>query len=465
MDYQTLSRAIFLLLIVALATYFLHVNKNVKSSVERFEQQQQQPLTQQPTPVPKVQQEAVAKPQDVSEYSIDDKKKLIHRIYNKLYKRDPLEEETKFYLQYIETRAMTELQFEDVIATTAPILYKTIPQSSIDAKVYGTEDEVILTYNEILGRNPDPQELVAYSKKLKNDKTFNLDKLKQILISSIEYSRYMKMQTNNVNQTLLGGVTERQVNLALEEMYSSITGKELDADTLGFLRKKYVDFKFNEGKMAEFIKKFESDAAYCDRTAESDAIAQEMVQKSLQALQQKRANDEAKANDKEKGKDDEEKFKDVSQADLDAAFKNMQSNKDYMNELADICMSKESDYVLDSQGVFDAINKNASCVFDKNNIKRNKYETMLAKAIEDRNMSELKSLCDRNRAMFGNPDSEFVLRPDQKWGVPEKRTPVCNPSSACKVSNSVDQTALIGTLLPDARKTTVGSILPILPPR
>lgn len=473
MDYQTLTRAIFLLLIVALAVYFLHVNKNVTQNIEKFQQQpQQQPVTQKPTPVP-VKQEAKAQPQNISEYSLEDKKALIKRVYNKLYKRDPLDDEIKFYLEYIETRNMTEPQFEDVVATTAPILYKTIPQHVIDAKTYGTEDEVILTYNEILGRNPDPQELVMYSKKLQQDKTFNLDKLKQVLISSIEYSRYTKLQTNNVNQTLLGGVTERQINLALNEMYTSITGKELDGETLGFLRKKYADFKFNEGKMAEFIKKFESDAAYCDRTAESDKIAQEMTYNSLVALQQKRAKEEADADKSKSKKDDDkaktaEKFKDGSNVDSNGKVYNIYNiypNRDYVNDLADVCMTKESDYELDSQSVFDTINKNASCVFDKNNIRRNKYETMLSGAIEERNSDELKSLCERNRSVFGNPDSEFVLRPDQKWSVPIKRTPVCNPSSSCKVSPLTDQTALIGTLLPDSKKTTIGSILPALPPR
>lgn len=55
----------------------------------------------------------------------------------------------------------------------------------------------------------------------------------------------------------------------------------------------------------------------------------------------------------------------------------------------------------------------------------------------------------------------FVLLPDQQWVVPQPRAPVCTAGSqTCIVQPSLDQTALIGTLLEDANNMQVGSIMP-----
>lgn len=503
MDFQTLSRVIFLLLIVALAVYFLSVNKNVQANVERFEQAQAA-TTQAPTPV--VPKKPILSPgirKDLLDYTEEERKALIKEIYNKLYKRDPLDEETSFYLGYIKERNMTLSQLEDVIATTAPILYKTIPQSVIDSKnVYGTEDEVILTYNEILGRNPDPQELVMYSKKMKTDSSFTVDKLRQLLLSSIEYMHLSKMQSNTVSYNLLGGVTERQINMALDEMYKSITGKDMDAETAGFMKKKYIEFELNEGKMADFIRKYAANTPYCNKDANiTTEEAMKMMQMSLAAQKAKQqassgagasAAPNAGAAPRQAPPSAGAAKQPAQAAPSASAGANataakpsatqgassvkqeggvgpqtttlgaLPPNKEFVDNLKNACLTKESDYVVDTQSVFDTINKNASCVFDKN--APNKQETMLANGINERNREEMKSLCARN-SVFGNPDSDYVLRHDMSWAVPQPRQSVCMPASKCEVSSSTDQTALIGTLLNDADKTSLGSILPQTPPR
>ena len=122
---------------------------------------------------------------------------------------------------------------------------------------------------------------------------------------------------------------------------------------------------------------------------------------------------------------------------------------------------------LSSQSVLDTINnKSTTGVANYNTscLVKQKNETLLSDEINNRNMEELGSACARN-TKFMNADSDYILRPDQKWTVPEKRTPVCNPSSKCQVVDSTDQTSLIGTPLADSKKTSVGSILPYLPPR
>lgn len=80
------------------------------------------------------------------------------------------------------------------------------------------------------------------------------------------------------------------------------------------------------------------------------------------------------------------------------------------------------------------------------------YEsTLLSDEIDRRNTDELYAQCKRY--------DDLVLLPDQAWSVPQKRAPVCIPTERNNVSPSIDQTALIGTLLDDAKNTGVGSLI------
>ncbi|KAG2485351.1 hypothetical protein HYH03_015932 [Edaphochlamys debaryana] len=61
---------------------------------------------------------------------------------------------------------------------------------------------------------------------------------------------------------------------------------------------------------------------------------------------------------------------------------------------------------------------------------------------------------------FTNRD--LVLQKRFNWQVPQRRPPVCTPHGrGCTVFPQFSQTALIGTLLDDAKDTRVGSILPV----
>ena len=59
------------------------------------------------------------------------------------------------------------------------------------------------------------------------------------------------------------------------------------------------------------------------------------------------------------------------------------------------------------------------------------------------------------------PLEDMVLDPNCAWSVPQRRPPVCTRSDdGCRVCPRRDQTSLLGTLLDDATRTKVGSILP-----
>jgi len=87
-------------------------------------------------------------------------------------------------------------------------------------------------------------------------------------------------------------------------------------------------------------------------------------------------------------------------------------------------------------------------------------EQVLAKLVSERNLAELKYSCLRSKEKYANVDANMVLLPDQKWSVPQKHPEVCRMSGEFNYSPSTEQTALIGTLLDNAKDTEVGSIMP-----
>ena len=218
--WRQMSRFIFLLFIVILSVYFIYVNKNVTQNHESFAQ--------------------------------NDFQSRVHGMYVDLFKKEPSNDEMKFYIANYQNSGLNDQQLSYVIFTTAPIIEKSVVKQPVESN-YGTEDEVIVTFNQILNRNPTADELVMYAKMWKTDPKFNQDKLILILTSTDEYKRFEKIQTNEVNGTLLGGVTERQIALTVENMYAQATGKQIDQDTQKFLHKKFVEYKLDEKKLKDFL--------------------------------------------------------------------------------------------------------------------------------------------------------------------------------------------------------------------
>jgi hypothetical protein len=87
-------------------------------------------------------------------------------------------------------------------------------------------------------------------------------------------------------------------------------------------------------------------------------------------------------------------------------------------------------------------------------------EHVLAKIINERNLAQLKYDCLRGTSKQAGVSDNMVLLPDQKWSVPQERPEVCRMSGEFSYKPSMEQTALIGTLLDDAKDTQVGTILP-----
>ena len=113
---QSITRTAFLFFIIALSVYFIYVNKN-HHSTESF----------------------------VQKTDLQDK---IINLYKSIYNVSPSDEMVKFYTDYFNNSNLNDQQLKDVIAVTTPVLENS--SSNIDnEELYGTEDEVIVTFNQI----------------------------------------------------------------------------------------------------------------------------------------------------------------------------------------------------------------------------------------------------------------------------------------------------------------------------
>lgn len=502
MNYQTVSRLIFLLFVILASVYFMMVNKRPQRSVERFEEEQTSgaPSTA-PAPSPKV----APVPSQYDPDSIIESKDtqvnmdIIRDLFDANFGRQPSRKEVEFYIDYISTRKIKISELNAIIAGDNNVLKSTFEQNSsvgyqykASEPVLGTEDDVIEAFNEILYRNPDYAELRYYARKLKNDKDFSLEKLKQLLISSAEYKRLEKTQTNNAYSDTLGNVTDRQITFVITTIYKEEAKEDIDEDTLKFLKKRYLEFQLNDDTLRKFIKQyitfqkdFEKDIRNAAATGVSKGIepfgsslSQNIYTKNGStksdatdgsATDDASTTDGAKDGSTNTGSTTGSTTDSTKESGKEGAADDMDKrpNKELLKKIESLYQSDDSEYLDSSKVIKTLLQGNEEC----NNVDKDALEKrleamdkqMLAKLIYDRNMDHMKNVCRRNQK-YMNADENMVLFPEFRWSVPQKFPPVCTPLEKNEYQPLIDQTSLIGTLISDADRTKVGSILPKNPP-
>ena len=378
---------------------------------------------------------------------------IVTQLYKDLYPSQvPSTKIIAFYVDYAMRNSITESDLRRIM---------------LQKVIYGTEDEVTELYNLILFRNPDEAELVNFAKLLKEDKTFTIEKLKTILYSSAEYKRLEKTQSNKVYGDVMNNVTDRQLTHMVEEIYKQVTQKELvDADSIRFLKKKFVEQNLDEEKFKQFIKNYMNNEAPATATAaakEAPAAKEAQVAKEAPATTAAKEAPATAAAAKEATAAKEAPA--ATQEDLNKLrdeikkLREDRPNKPVIEILLKTANENNASYI-DSQNVLKEIKKEAKCVFDKEAIKQ--VQT-LAEIQQARNKQNMQSTCTRNMKALGY-DEDMVLDPSLKWSVPQKHPPVCTGGQN-DYKPDISQTSLIGTLLVDATNTKVGSILPMNPPR
>ena len=270
---------------------------------------------------------------------------------------------------------------------------------------------------------------------------------------------------------VLGGVTDRQITLIVTTNYKQVVGKEtIDSDELHFLKKKLVEFNLDEAVFRKFLEYYIKNQPFNQQMLASEKVKQFEQQKAAsvqqEALQQKQIDQMKKElytqvmTDIKKQSLLEQKANEGYTTQNGKQLTEVQAvNKTVTDALL---KAQEKENYLDSQDVLDTIKKEAKCVFDKNAGYQENQQTMAA-LIADRNKTQLKDTCVRNRTYLGL-DEDMVLDPSLRWSVPQRHPPVC-VGGKNDYQPTVDQTALIGTLLQDAKNTKVGSVVSPIPPK
>jgi hypothetical protein len=458
MNSQAISKIVFLVFVIFISGYVIFNNKTV--SLEGFENNKKSDDKDKVKEKPVVPQKPVE-----GEKSITQK---VNEIYKELYGADPKPAETAFYVKFFNNRETTPEYMKEIISTSAPTLQKTLKAGSlplIPDTPQGTEDEVIAIFNEILERHPDAEELQYYSTFIKGNPA-NLEKMKVLLLQSNEYKRLQKLQNNTAYGYLLGGITDRQLALMVVSVYNQVAGNasKLDDDTMKFLKKKYLEFQLDE----KVFKKFVQDFVLFDSSSKTANNNNKQVSMTTeQDAAAIRAN--AAITDKlaQSGFEKENKMNPASSSQVPSTSPqtkttetNDKAKEQYTNKEQQQCPPDSKKNTIDTDKLIKMIKDNADCQFSKNGVD-DKYRTeqSLANAVNDRNRDELKNICQRNKTFSKYHYEDMVLVPGQEWTIPQKHPPVCYGSKG-NYNPRVEQTALIGTLLGDAKDTEIGSIMP-----
>jgi hypothetical protein len=397
MELETVAKVVFIVFVVVLFVYIVVANKDVKrETMERFSEEQS------------------------SKKKVDKKehKSLEERIkttYIDLFTMPPTKAEIEFYVRFFKNKTEPSDQYlQEVISISAPTLKKTLqvgqPVTNKDI-ADGTEDEVLVIFNEILNRNPTPEELEFYSKMIKKGPA-QVERMKILLLQSQEYRMLQKLQTNKTNALTLRGVTDRQVTFTVTKIYKSMTrtDDDIDEETLAFLKKKYIEFNMDDEMFKKFLK---SMLSFKGATPSSSASSNKN-----NSNERKRANDTV-----------------TSKLENKAFSKNDES----------IQKEGKTSKNIDTSKMMCEIQQNAKSQFPRNS------ETMLSSEINNRNRDELRQICARNQRFSTFTDNDMVLLKDQSWSVPQRHPPVCVGGDT-NFNPLMTQSSLIGTLLDDGSK-------------
>lgn len=372
---------------------------------------------------------------------------------------------------------------------------------------------VIDLYNEILDRMPDTQELNYYSFRLTNTEDFDKGKLQTILYNSGERKMIEKNQTNVVNADAYSRLTTAELNLKISTLYKEVlkTEDEPPEVTRNFLKSKYIEYDMNDQKISDLIKLLQK---YDDVDLESNEFLKCSIEDDISKINNNNSNnsnnvdssiidsggmidtnstnntidinntiDTINTNSTNTNKNNNTNQKNNTN-------KNNKNNKNNNKKVDDIQKLKSEIAKISSElenigeecdniGEDDINNDNtgngkrAVYLDDVDDRTCSRRETKDAfydnlKKVQkttdymydyklDRDVSKIQGRT--NCKKYLNAYDDMVLFPEYKWSVPEKRQPVCYFEQS-RVNPSLDQTALIGTLLEEADNTKVGSIMP-----
>lgn len=404
----------------------------------------------------------------------DDIETMIGKVYMKELNRTPTPTELKIYgKKFMQNEMKSEYELIRILANSPESVNDAVTKESAKEDAMKKEDydvykQIIDVFNKVLDRFPNAAELNHYYTQVRASK-LTVKKLEETLYASREFELLSKNQVNVVHGELPGNITEKQVEIVLKSLYASVNGgKKPDTATYVFLKNKFVDFNLDEERMLRFMNNL--------KNAEVSGVGVAASRIPISKKEKKRVAKKAKGTDTETYLEHKpDLLNRVLEKPENVHVVGGNGSDDIENESVNVYSQGESTKAhkilkeaahdqISTQKVIENINDKHKCVFDKNKMEKileNNDKQALANFMNDRN-AERCAFDSKRVQKFSNADDNLVLFPEFKWSVPMQRPPVCSGNQNT-YSPLMDQTALIGTLLTDAKDTNVGSILPMYP--
>ncbi len=414
---------------------------------------------------------------------------MIRNIFIDVIAREPTPEEMNVYVkQYLSNEMKTGDELirilqnspEQALLKKAPT---TIPpkDKKLTKQDYEQYKQIIEVFQNTLDRSPNAAELNFYFNLSKKDNAFTLAKLRDTLLMSREFEILSKNQRNVVFGELEANITEKQLEMTIVGIYQSIYLTKPDPFAYKYIRQKFIDFNLDEDKLILFVKKLKSAEEEAKREAEkreaqskdtrapysSGPVKETTTTTTTTTTSRIPVKGETKNN-----KELYEHFVEKPKSLYGYVTEHYEDDEDddgeqrSVNVYTKTATSTESKILSADRNptsinqTVENIKESGKCEFDKNKLEKIlelNQRQLYADYLNDRNVDKCKFRTQQSKYL--NTDENLVLYPEFKWEVPMKKPPVCY-SIGNKYQPSVEQTALIGTLLKEAEDTEVGSIMP-----
>jgi len=380
-----------------------------------------------------------------------------------------------------------------------PDLFDPSTYTSVGKPDYELYKRIIDTFNEVLDRQPTPSELFENFNRVKSGEGgFSLKKMRDMLLGSGEFSRKDGIQNNSSSQDVAKAVNDAQIKDTVTQAYISAIGKPPTIATVEYLKEQYVKSGLDDAKLKLIIEGLSgkslksappvaapqppvvqtppplppavhTPAPVHNPTPVSAATpAPVPVAAPASAPVAKKEKTPASKRDAAVVLERPNIFNFYGVSDpsksvtCPAQKKAATCNKKTPHSKFPVPNYDPNDPNNFDNAMCGCLNKDAMGL----NLDR-RDQNMLAELQNDRNMEEVELGCGRAStdpmsqcaaapsSVYTNADDNGKLFPQFSWAVPDKRLP--QPPST--MYSQVDQTALLGTLLKDSEKTSVGSIM------
>lgn len=450
---------------------------------------------------------------------------LVKDVFMEVLKRLPTPTEQKKYMDlYLGNQMKTQQDLQFILRMDIESVVQSdssdVPELP-DKEDYNTYKDIISTFEDVLGRNPNTSELKFYYDLIKKN-GYDQKKIKDILLSSREHEILIKNQNNQVHGDLSANITEKQLEMAVNEMYNAVFFEYPDAETYKFLRGKFVAMNLDEEKLAIFIKRLKSAESDVTKMTPTGTPARTSSTRTptgnpsmttafpkIPPMSSAMTPTMTPAMTPAMNPTTTPAFLTVPPINpamnptMAPSFPTVPPMTPAMNSTMIPAMTPDMNPTMapafptvppmtpamtptmtPSTEMFDEKvtatpdisrrtttmqlqNNNTTTLRPNSDDNTNIGETIdaikCAKYFEKKYKGVVPEECKFNNKKtkhYLNADDNMVLRPEMSWQVPMRRSPVCYATDQVGYNPSVEQSALIGTLLPDAEKTSVGSIMP-----